>query len=141
MKKTIPNTNIIHLVRYILYPEHDDEGDDDMSDKPPGFGTFLEGLESQWVRDKYVIDQLDNNENEWDTTDDEEDDGNEDDDEDDDKSDDNENDDDDDTEEDSQDEKDIGDRDDESDSEYQTTKKKNRAINWKSMSSSCDGNE
>ena len=63
MKKTIPNTNIIHLVTCILYPEHDDDGDDGMSDEPPGLGTFLEGLKriglkSQWVRNKYVIDQL-----------------------------------------------------------------------------------
>jgi len=67
--RAIPNTNIVELVEYILYPEGDEN-----ADLPPGFDTFIKalkgiGLESQWVRNERVIEALDNNENEWDTTD------------------------------------------------------------------------
>ena len=73
-QRPIPNTNIVNLIQYILYPEEDDE---DMVKPPRGFASFVEalksiGLESQWVRNDYVIKQLDDNENEWDTTDSEE---------------------------------------------------------------------
>ena len=73
-QRPIPNTNIVNLIQYILYPEEDDE---DMVKPPHGFDSFVEalksiGLESQWVRNDYVIKQLDDNENEWDTTDSEE---------------------------------------------------------------------
>ena len=69
--RAIPNTNITDLIQYILYPEPED---DDTTEPPHGFDTFVEGLksiglESQWVRNEYVIEQLDDNENEWDTTD------------------------------------------------------------------------
>ena len=68
--RSVPNTNIIDLIQYILYPETDD------TSQPPGFDAFLEalkeiGLESQWVRNETVINALDNNENSWDTTDEE----------------------------------------------------------------------
>ena len=61
--RTIPNTNILELVQYILYPERDDE-----IDPPHGFDLFVEelkniGLESQWVRNETVIEALDDNEN------------------------------------------------------------------------------
>ena len=67
--RAIPNTNLVELVEYILYPE----GDENV-DPPTGFDTFIKalkgiGLESQWVRNERVIKALDNNENEWDTTD------------------------------------------------------------------------
>ena len=70
-QRPIPNTNIVNLIQYILYPETDDE---DMVKPPRGFNSFIEalksiGLESQWVRNDYVIKQLDDNDNEWDTTD------------------------------------------------------------------------
>ena len=73
-QRPIPNTNIVNLIQYILYPEEDDA---DMVKPPHGFDSFVEalksiGLESQWVRNDYVIKQLDDNENEWDTTDSEE---------------------------------------------------------------------
>ena len=69
--RAIPNTNIVDLIQYILYPEPDD---DDTTEPPHGFDTFVEGLksiglESQWVRNEYVIEQLDANDNDWDTTD------------------------------------------------------------------------
>ena len=67
--RPIPNTNIIELVQYILYPERDDD-----PEPPTGFETFVEelkrvGLEPQWVRNESVIKALENNDNEWDTTD------------------------------------------------------------------------
>ena len=66
----VPRTNIVDLVQYILYPESDD------AKLPRGFDTFLEGLkeiglESQWVRNETAINALDNNQNNWDTTDEE----------------------------------------------------------------------
>ena len=66
--RPISNTNIIELTQYILYPEDDD------TDPPTGFERFVEelkrvGLEPQWVRNESVIKALENNENEWDTTD------------------------------------------------------------------------
>ena len=67
--RAIPNTNIIELVQYVLYPE----GEVD-ANPPTGLKSFVEelqriGLESQWVRNASVIDALDNNDHEWDTTD------------------------------------------------------------------------
>lgn len=67
--RAIPNTNIVELVEYILYPEGDDG-----ADPPNGFEIFIEelkriGLESQWVRNESVIKSLDDNENDWNTTD------------------------------------------------------------------------
>ena len=67
--RSVPRTNIFELVQYILYPENKD------TSQPRGFDVFLEalkeiGLESQWVRNETVINALDNNENEWNTTDD-----------------------------------------------------------------------
>ena len=66
--KAVPNTNIVKLVKYILYPE------DEKVKVPDGFNTFLEGLkdiglESEWVRNESVKEELDNNENDWNTTD------------------------------------------------------------------------
>ena len=65
---SVPNTNILKLVKYILYPE------DKHLKVPNGFNTFIEGLktvglESEWVRNESVKQVLDNNENDWDTTD------------------------------------------------------------------------
>ena len=56
-------------MQYALYPE----GEED-ANPPTGFKSFVEelqriGLESQWVRNASVIDALDNNDHEWDTTD------------------------------------------------------------------------
>ena len=67
--RSVPRTNIVELVQYILYPESKD------TSQPRGFDVFLEalkeiGLESQWVRNETVINALDNNENDWNTTDD-----------------------------------------------------------------------
>ena len=67
--RAIPNTNIVELVEYILYPEGDD-GEDPLN----GFETFVKelkriGLESQWIRNESVIEALDENENDWNTTD------------------------------------------------------------------------
>ena len=67
--RAIPNTNIVELVEYILYPEGDEE-----TDPPNGFEKFIEelkriGLESQWVHNESVIKALDDNENDWNTTD------------------------------------------------------------------------
>ena len=66
MGKAVPGTNIVHLLEYILYPE--EEG----SIPPRGFDQFLDGLkkielESQWVRNASVIEELDNNEDGWDS--------------------------------------------------------------------------
>ena len=66
MGKAVPGTNIVHLLEYILYPE--EKG----SIPPPGFDEFLDGLkkielESQWVRNASVIEELDDNENGWDS--------------------------------------------------------------------------
>ena len=66
--RSVPRTNIVELVQYILYPESKD------TSQPRGFDVFLEalkeiGLESQWVRNETVINALDNNENDWNTTD------------------------------------------------------------------------
>ena len=66
---SVPNTNILKLVKYILYPE------DEHLKVPNGFNTFIEGLktvglESEWVRNESVKQELDNNENDWSTTDD-----------------------------------------------------------------------
>ena len=65
---TVPNTNILKLVKYILYAE------DEHLKIPNGFNTFVEGLktiglESEWVRNESVKEELDNNENDWNTTD------------------------------------------------------------------------
>ena len=70
--RSVPRTNIVDLVQYILYPESKD------TSQPRGFEVFLDalkeiGLESQWVRNETVINALDNNENNWDTTDEEDD--------------------------------------------------------------------
>ena len=67
--RSVPRTNIVELVQYILYPESKD------TSQPRGFEIFLEalkeiGLESQWVRNETVINALDNNDNDWNTTDD-----------------------------------------------------------------------
>ena len=67
--RSVPRTNIVELVQYILYPESKD------TSQPRGFDVFLEalkeiGLESQWVRNETVINALDNNDNDWNTTDD-----------------------------------------------------------------------
>ena len=67
--RSVPRTNIVDLVQYILYPESKD------TSQPRGFEVFLDalkeiGLESQWVRNETVINALDNNENDWNTTDD-----------------------------------------------------------------------
>ena len=67
--RSVPRTNIVELVQYILYPESKD------TSQPRGFEMFLDalkeiGLESQWVRNETVINALDNNENDWNTTDD-----------------------------------------------------------------------
>ena len=66
--RSVPRTNIVELVQYILYPESKD------TSQPRGFDVFLEalkeiGLESQWVRNETVINALDNNDNDWNTTD------------------------------------------------------------------------
>ena len=60
-QRPIPNTNIVDLIQYILYPEDDD---DDIVEPPRGFNSFVEGLktiglESQWIRNEYVIKPLD----------------------------------------------------------------------------------
>ena len=65
---TVPNTNILKLVKYILYAE------DEHLKIPNGFNTFVEGLktiglESEWVRNESVKEELDINENDWNTTD------------------------------------------------------------------------
>ena len=67
--RSVPRTNIVDLVQYILYPESKD------TSQPRGFEVFLDalkeiGLESQWVRNETVINALDNNDNDWNTTDD-----------------------------------------------------------------------
>ena len=67
--RSVPRTNIVELVQYILYPESKD------TSQPRGFEVFLDalkeiGLESQWVRNETVINALDNNDNDWNTTDD-----------------------------------------------------------------------
>ena len=69
---SVPNTNILKLVKYILYPE------DEHLKVPNGFNTFVEGLktiglESEWVGNESVKQVLDDNENDWNTTDDSED--------------------------------------------------------------------
>ena len=66
MGEAVPGTNIVHLLEYILYPEEED------SIPPRGFDQFLDGLkkielESQWVRNASVIEELDNNEDGWDS--------------------------------------------------------------------------
>ena len=62
--KTVPGTNIVQLLEYILYPQDED------ALPPTGFDEFLDGLkkielESQWVRNADVIEELDNNEDGW----------------------------------------------------------------------------
>ena len=62
--KTVPGTNIVQLLEYILYPQDKD------ALPPTGFDEFLDGLkkielESQWVRNADVIKELDNNEDGW----------------------------------------------------------------------------
>ena len=64
--KTVPGTNIVQLLEYILYPQDKD------ALPPTGFDEFLDGLkkielESQWVRNADVIKELDNNEDGWDS--------------------------------------------------------------------------
>ena len=64
MGDVVPGTNLVHLLEYILYPEEED------SEPPRGFEQFLKGLkkielESQWVRNASVIEELDNNEDGW----------------------------------------------------------------------------
>ena len=71
--RPIPNTNIVDLVQYILYPEREDG-----TNPPHGLDSFVEelkrvGLEPQWVRNESVIDALNDNEHDWDTTDTDED--------------------------------------------------------------------
>ena len=85
--RAIPNTNSVDLVQYILYPEGNDE-----IEPPHGFDMFVEelkriGLEAQWVRNETVINALNDNENEWDTTNDDDDDDNDDEEEEEDKND------------------------------------------------------
>ena len=68
--RPVPRTNIVELVQYVLYPESKE------TKEPRGFDSFLEalkeiGLESQWVRNESVIHALDENENDWNTTDEE----------------------------------------------------------------------
>ena len=62
--KTVPGTNIVQLLEYILYPQDED------ALPPTGFDEFLDGLkkielESQWVRNADVIEELNNNEDGW----------------------------------------------------------------------------
>ena len=64
MGDVVPGTNLVHLLEYILYPEEED------SEPPRGFEQFLKGLkkielDSQWVRNAGVIEELDNNEDGW----------------------------------------------------------------------------
>ena len=62
-------SNIIELLKFILYPEEYDEESPD-ENIPEGFDEFRNGLkkielESQWVRNARVIAALDNNDNRW----------------------------------------------------------------------------
>lgn len=70
--ESIHGTNIVDLLEYVLYPESK------ASKQPKGFDQFLHGLkqiglESQWVRNTSVIEELDQNEIELDNSTDEED--------------------------------------------------------------------
>ena len=65
----VRGSNIIELLKFILYPEEYDEESPD-ENIPEGFDEFMNGLkkielESQWVRNARVIAALDNNDNRW----------------------------------------------------------------------------
>ena len=65
----VRGSNIIELLKFILYPEEYDKENPD-ENIPKGFDKFLYGLrkielESQWVWNARVIYALDNNDNGW----------------------------------------------------------------------------
>ena len=66
-ERVVPDTNIVELIRYALYPsEHD-------ANEPRGLDAFVRGLktiglEAQWVRNRHVIDELEASESDIDDT-------------------------------------------------------------------------
>ena len=66
-ERVVPDTNIVELIRYALYPsEHD-------ANEPRGLDAFVRGLktiglEAQWVRNRHVINELEAGESDIDDT-------------------------------------------------------------------------